>query len=1210
MRYSDSRSPRGGARRSGARRLLAGGLTAALAITTIGFLGGTAATAAPTTPFAQQTGKTTFDSGRYVVTLVDDPAATYDGGVSGFDATKPGKGDKLNPGAKDVTEYTDYLADEQKDVAGEVDASIDYSYTLTVNAFAADLTSAQASSLSADKRVVSLEAEEILHPTAQSSTDFLGLSGDGGVWEGVGGVDAAGAGVVVGVLDTGIAPENPSFAGEPLTTTPSDEPFLDGDEVVYTKADGGTFRGICEEGEQFASSSCSTKVIGARYFLEGFGADRIGDASVGEYVSPRDGDGHGSHTASTAAGNYGVDATVSGVDYGQISGVAPAAKIAAYKVCWSGPDPVVTTDDGCASTDLLAGIEQAVADGVDVINYSIGGGSATTTVSATDYAFFGAAAAGIFVSASAGNDGPDSSTLDNASPWITTVAASTIPSYEATVELGDGTSYPGASITVDRTEGAEPLTGELVWAGVSGADGVADPNLCGPDSLDAGLVEGKIVVCDRGTYDRTAKSAEVARAGGIGLVLVNPIAGSIDLDEHSVPTVHLDVAYHDAIVAYAQTEGATATFLPDNVSDYASPPSPQVAGFSSRGPVLADGSDILKPDVSAPGVAILAGGANAEGADPTFKFLSGTSMAAPHVAGLGALYLGVHPTATPAEIKSALMTTASDTVDAEGAAVDDPFVQGAGQVEPGSYFEPGLLYLNDVDDWESYIEGVGYELSPDVEPIDPSSLNLASIAIGSLTAPETITRTVTATAAGTYTAQPIEIEGITAEVTPSSFTIAEGESVSYTVTFSRTDAPLDEFSTGSLVWEGDDGTTVRSPIAVQPVTIVAPDEVSGTGTTGNVAIEVTPGGDGAIPLSAQGLAASTLVAGDGSAEGHTGSGSGGDEFEYPVSVPEGASLARFSLIAVDKTADLDLVVYQLDADGNPVAGWQSATGSADEQVDIWSPEAGDYLVIAQVYTGTTAFDVRTAAVVPGQGDGGFAVDPATIEGVQGEPSTFTASWSGLAPLTEYVGLVVYGDTGEATVVSVSSGEAPAPEAPVNLVAPTISGTPAVGKTLTATPGEWDTEGLAFAYQWQADGVDVAGATSASYTVARADQGKTLTVVVTATGEGLPAATATSDGVTVLFSSKVSLSVSPTLGFSWSTYTATVKVTSSSDVAPSGTVLVTVGSKTVEAVLDANGTAKVKLPKLRAGFHTVKVSYAGDETHTAAKGAPRLVVVIF
>ena len=373
---------------------------------------------------------------------------------------------------------------------------------------------------------------------------------------------------------------------------------------------------------------------------------------------------------------------------------------------------------------------------------------------------------------------------------------------------------------------------------------------------------------------------------------------------------------------------------------------------------------------------------------------------------------------------------------------------------------------------------------------------------------------------------------------------------------------------------------------------------------------MTPGGTGPIPLSAQGLAREALLEGDGSAEGHTGSGSGGDEFTYPVSVPEGASLARISLIAVDKTADLDLVVYQLDEAGEPVAGWQSATGAADERVDIWSPEAGDYLVVATVYSGTTAFDATTAAVVPGQGEGGFAVDPAQLEGVQGQPSSLTASWTGLEPLTDYVGLVVYGETGEATVVSVASGEAPAPETPVNTAPPTIGGTPAVGTKLTATPGEWDTEGLAFAYQWQADGVDIPGATKATYTVKKRDQGTTLTVVVTASAEGLAPGTATSAGVLVPFVAKVSLSVSPSVGFSWSSYTATVKVTSGSDAPATGTVVIKVGSKTVEAVLDANGVAKVKLPKLRSGVHTVTASYGGDETHAEATSPKRVIVVIF
>src|SRR5690606_26312334 len=156
-------------------------------------------------------------------------------------------------------------------------------------------------------------------------------------------------------------------------------------------------------------------------FVDGFGVENLGDASTGtgEFVSPRDGDGHGSHTSSTAAGNFGTQSTIEGIDFGTISGVAPAAKIAMYKVCWSGPDPSTREDDGCTTQDILAGIDAAVADGVDVINYSIGGGAAQSTYTIIDDAFLGAAISGVFVAASAGHDGPGASTLDNASPWVT-----------------------------------------------------------------------------------------------------------------------------------------------------------------------------------------------------------------------------------------------------------------------------------------------------------------------------------------------------------------------------------------------------------------------------------------------------------------------------------------------------------------------------------------------------------------------------------------------------------------------------------------------------------------------------------------------------------------------------------------------------------------------------------------------------------------------
>ncbi len=998
------------------RRFIAGAATSALIAS--GLVAGTALVtiAAPTSIGGH--GQASFAPGRYIVTLVDASAATYEGGVDGFAPTKPDDGKQLKADRRSVQSYANYLKKQQKEVAASVGATIDYSYTLALNGFAAHLTTKQAMELSQNKDVAGLAPDELRHVTAVPSTSFLGLDGPDGVWASLGGVGSAGAGVVVGMLDTGIAPENPSFAGEPLGTSPGADPYLDGSTITFAKGDGNTFTGECVTGVQFTAADCTTKLVGARYFVDGFGAGNIGGTDLGEYLSPRDGDGHGSHTASTAAGNPDVAASIDGVSFGTITGVAPAAKIAAYKVCWTGQDPTVTTDDGCATSDLIAGIDAAVSDGVDVINFSIGGGAAQTTVSATDQAFLGAAAAGVFVSASAGNDGPGSSTLDNASPWITTVAASTIPSYEATATLGNGTAMAGASVTLDMTPGAPPLEGDLVLAAAVAPPGTANANLCFANTLDPALAAGKIVVCERGVSARVDKSAEVERAGGIGMILINVVPGSTDLDNHSVPTIHLDAQFHDALMAYAATAGATVSMAAGN-STGIEPPTPQVAGFSSRGPVLADGSDILKPDITAPGVAIIADGSNAAGEDPTFQFLSGTSMAAPHITGLAALYLGKSPNASPSEIKSAMMTSAYNTLDSAGNAVTDPFVQGAGHVDPTKYFEPGLLYLNDLGDWLSYIQGIGYDVGAD--PVDPSNLNLASIAIGAFTAPETITRTVTATQAGTFSAA-VSIPGIDAVVSPSTLSFASpGDTASFTVTFTRTDAPLDQFTTGALTWTSG-STVVRSPIAIQPVTIVAPSEVSGTGLTGSVDVTVTPGGDGVIPLSTTGLTPGTLQRDPtNTVKGHSGSGETGASFQYTVKVAKGTVLARFDLNSLDDSADLDLTVYQLDNKGTPVAGWQSASGSADERVDLYSPDAAKYLVFVDVFSAdpATAFDLTTFSVVPGGSP--LTLTPPELSGQAGVPITYTASWSKLKASTSYLGLVYYGDSGASTVVSVATG---------------------------------------------------------------------------------------------------------------------------------------------------------------------------------------------
>ncbi|WP_241977034.1 S8 family serine peptidase [Cryobacterium sp. Sr8] len=1006
--------------RSATALTLTVGMVAAAAL-----LGGTAATAVaqPTTSAAAAKPSASFEDGRYVVTLAASAVATYSGGVNGFAATKPAKGKQLDARSKGSRAYAGHLKAQQKKIAAAAGVSIDYSYTTAINGFAATLTAAQAATLYANRAVLSLEKDSIRQITAQSSTEFLGLGkadGLGGLWESTGGVATAGAGVVVGIVDTGIAPENASFAGAPLGTTSGAAPYRTADgSISFAKSDGGTFTGACVTGEQFTAADCSTKIVGARYYVSGFGASQIGDASVGEYVSPRDGDGHGSHTGSTAVGNHAVAASVGGIDFGTISGVAPAAKIAAYKVCWSGPDAVSQDDDGCATSDLVAAIDQATTDGVDVINFSIGGGAAQTTVSATDMAFLGAASAGIFVAASAGNSGSAASTLDNASPWITTVAASTIPSYEATATFGSGAKFAGGSITVPTTG----VTGSLVRGDLVAARRGVDPLLCGPGSLDPTKVAGKIVFCARGVYARVDKSAEVKRAGGIGMVLVNPSSSSLDLDQHSVPSVHLNGDAYATAFAYAGTAGATVTLTPGNELG-TTPATPQVAGFSSRGPVLADGSDIIKPDISAPGVAILAGGANAAGQAGTYKFLSGTSMSSPHMAGLAALYFGEKPTASPAEVKSAFMTTAYDTKNATGGAVTDPFTQGAGHVDPTKFFNPGFVYLNGAGDWWSYIKGAGYtwQGSDDVTAIDPSNLNLASIGIGSLTKAETVTRTVTSTQAGTFTPTVIGLNGITAVTSPAELVFDSANQVkSYTVTFTRTTAPLDTFATGSLNWTS--GTTVvHSPLAVKPVTIEAPGSANGTGVSGSVEIAVTPGSTGPIALTTDGLAAGVQLKEKkgGPGKAYSGNGVAGTEITFNVQVPAGTALQRFDLDSLTDAADLDLIVYRLDGKGGTaVDGWQSATAATDEHVDLMNPTAGYYQVIVSVFSGNDTYDLTSFSVMPDGGVGTLTV-PASIDGVQGIETQYTASWSGLASGTDYLGLVRYGTSGFSTIVSVKN----------------------------------------------------------------------------------------------------------------------------------------------------------------------------------------------
>lgn len=1009
---------------------------ASIAAVTIG-LGGvvvsaTAASAAPSSPSADLSG---FVDGRYVVQLVDDSAALYMGGLPDLQRTAPTGTESLDDTDPEVVAYSDYLATEQAEVADSVGADVDTSLTLTINGFIADLSVDQAMRLSLDPRVAAVTPDEVLQITASPSNEYLDVEG---MWNQVGGVEGAGDGVVVGVLDTGIAPENPLFAGEPLGTTAGAEPYRSGDDILYVKGDGETFTGTCETGPQFTADMCSTKIVGAQFFAEGAiaGAFDFGteEQVPGEYLSPRDGDGHGSHTASTAAGNHEVPITsAGGQDLGTMSGVAPEARIAAYKVCWSGPVPESTDDDGCFGTDLLAGIEAATADGVDVINFSIGGGAADSVLAPYDVAFLGAAAAGIFVSASAGNSGPGATTLDHASPWYTTVANTTIPNYEATIELADGTLIPGASITVDMSEGAEPFSGPLVYAGDIPAEGAsaADAALCLPGSL-ATVAEGTIILCDRGSNARAEKSTVVEAAGGAGMILGNPTPNSIDLDDHAVPTVHIDAQYYAAVRAVAQaTPSQTVTFTAGNTSGIETP-APIVAASSSRGPVLADGNDVIKPDIAAPGTGIIAAGPNAEGGEPSYAFLSGTSMAAPHVAGLAAVYLGDRPLATPAEIKSALMTTATDTVNADGTVSQDWFAQGAGFVNTADFLDAGVYYANGTEDWYGYLRGIGYVL-PDAwvgAPIDPSDLNIPSIGIGALAGTQTVTRTLTALEPGTYAVEVDAPAGVATTVSPTTLSFTEaGQQLSYTVEFDVQGAATDAWATGSLTWTSEEHDA-RSPIAVYPVSVAAPEWLEGSGTAGTAPVTVVSGITGTIDVAANGLFPyEEVFSGEGATE---------ERLESQVfEIAEGELARHFSLDSLDDASDLDLVVDRVVAAPGggyqPVERFSVGTEAGDETLLIEDPTPGTWIAYVDVFASneaTTAFTLDSAAVTAGAGLGSFTAEPSTLAVEVAQPASYEASWRGLPLDGEFLGALTYSTTDAVrTYVHVTTGEAtiPAPE---------------------------------------------------------------------------------------------------------------------------------------------------------------------------------------
>jgi subtilisin family serine protease len=939
----------------------------------------------------------------YIVRMAELPVALYDGGLQSYPATRPPRGQKLDPNSADASRYASYLDGRHSEVLGRVGGGRKvYDLKYTYNGFVAELSEAQAERMKLQAGVLSVTKDELQYADTSNTPAFLGLSAPGGLWDRLGGVDDAGEDIVIGVIDSGIWPEHPSFSDRTETKRHGKK-----DRKSYHHLKG--WHGKCQVGESFPASKCNDKLIGARRFNEAWGGDAgLKAERPWEYASPRDYNGHGTHTASTAGGNNDVETTGAASIFGSISGMAPRARISVYKALWSTQDG---TEASGFNSDLVAAIDQAVADGVDVINYSVSG-TLTNFLDPAEISFLFAADAGIFVAASAGNDGANF-TVAHPSPWITTVAAGTHNrDGKGSVRLGNNVTYLGGSLA--SPVGPAPLIDATV-AGLPGANATA-VRLCfsaadngGTPVLDPAKVAGKIVLCDRGTNGRTAKSVAVLEAGGVGMILGNPTLNSINADLHFVPTVHISNTDLPAVRAYAATAGATATISQATVVFNA--PAPFTAAFSSRGPSRAS-VDLLKPDTIAPGQDIVAAVAPPGNHERLFDVYSGTSMSSPHVAGLAALLKQRHPDWSPMMIKSALMTSAGDVLDGPNTAAGVIFRQGAGHVSPSDAESPGLVYDSGFNEWVAFLCGATNGINPAScsalagagFSLDPSDLNLASITVGDLAGSQTITRTVTNVgSAGTYAVSTTGLPGFSVVVNPTSLTLARGESKSYTVTFTRTTATLNAYQGGQLTWT-DGRHNVRSPLVIAPVAMSAPVQVSGTG--GPLSYTVKFGYSGPFAAQARGLVPAAVTAGtvaDDPNDSFDPTGAG--VVAIPVAVPAGTSFARFSLFDADVAAGSDLDLYVFNSAGTLIA--ISGTGTSNEEVNLLNPAADTYTVYVHGFAvaGTTPFKLHswvlgTAAI----GNMAVTAPPTATLGANG---TIGLSFTGLAPATKYLGSVAY-----------------------------------------------------------------------------------------------------------------------------------------------------------------------------------------------------------
>ncbi|WHI51235.1 S8 family serine peptidase [Microbulbifer sp. MLAF003] len=940
----------------------------------------------------------------FIVQLDGEPLSSYSGTIPGLSATKSEVRRKLDPRSSSYRHYANFLKSRRERVLSSIpDARRVHEYEAAFNGFAAVMSEKEAEALRSHKDVKGVWEDRLLKMHTDSTADFLGLTRIPSPWLwGITGED-----VIVGVIDSGIHPEHPSLADIPTPRQGNR-----GRNIAYGPVPASFIGEGCEFGNtefnpEDVAFTCNNKLIKAKSFSDAFLTNNT--LADYEFLSARDADGHGTHTATTAAGNYGV-VTPEGET---LTGMAPRARVAAYKVCWDAPDP---DDSGCSSADSMAAIDEAVADGVDVINYSVGG-SSTVFTGADDIAFLFAADAGVFVATSAGNSGPAPETMGTPSgvPWITAVAAAEDDqSFGTALQVNAPEAVSG---TYDAREGGGPVTmedtGLLSAALVAGAPLEACSQLTNP-----GEMAGKIALVKRGGCSFTEKYNNAADAGAVAIVVYNDGTAVDRMDpivmsapDTTIPGVMIRYADGAMLVENTGAAGILDPELKISRED-------RIASFSSRGHNVG-APDIIKPDVAAPGVGILAGTSPVLSGGSLFGTKSGTSMASPHVAGIMALLKQAHPDWSPAMAKSALMSTArTDLLKSFGPEAADPFDIGAGAIVPAAAFRPGLVYDAGFNDYLAFL--CGAENQPEVieettctelvsqgYSLDSSDLNLPSIGIGDLVGTQTIKRRVTSVGRGQkwYWASVNTPEGVEVSVNPKVLRLGEGESAEFQVTFTVTEeAAMNEWAFGDLTWKSVGiRQDVRSPIAVRPVPLSTSQLVTAEGTDGALDLGVAFGYSGDYQVGIQGLAEG--VAFPGSVED-------GDNQLIFFDIPEGTKLARVALFDADVgdgsgSDDLDLQVYGPGPDF-PEVGTSGSPTSA-ESVDLVNPAAGQYAVFVVDYAsaeGPTPFTLFNFNL---SGDSGNTQLTAPSQAQMNSNGDIKLEWIGLAPGTRALGILSHGN---------------------------------------------------------------------------------------------------------------------------------------------------------------------------------------------------------